>query len=136
MERRVPAYLAPRFPGAAMKRLVLGALLGAGLVIMAVQVMDHTGEVFAQPLPPQHRTAAGDQLIALPGTVGETGQLHVVIDPKQRVMSVYHIERGTGKIGLRSVRNIHWDLQMMEFDSEQPLPGDIRALLEQSSRRN
>jgi len=45
-------------------------------------------------------------------------------------MSVYHIELATGKIALRSVRNIHWDLQMTEFNSADPLPREIRSLLE------
>ena len=30
-----------------------------------------------------------------------------------------------------SVRNIHWDLQMMEFNGVNPLPREIRLQLEQ-----
>jgi hypothetical protein len=45
-------------------------------------------------------------------------------------MSVYHIGLTTGKIALRSVRNIHWDLQMTEFNGEAPLPREIQALIE------
>ncbi|KKK49390.1 hypothetical protein LCGC14_3135540 [marine sediment metagenome] len=118
-----------------MKGLVLGALAGAGLVMAAIEAKDHGSKVFAQQLPLQSRIAAGE-LIALPGAIGQTGQLLTVIDPKQRVMSVYHIDSATGKIGLRSVRNIHWDLQMTYFDNEGLLPQEIRALLEQSNTRN
>lgn len=121
-----------------MKRLVLGALAGAGLVMAAFGAMDHGSQGFAQQLGPQQcfvadgqRVVADGQLIAVPGVVGETGQLLTVIDPRQRVMSVYHIDSASGKIGLRSVRNIHWDLQMMDFDNEGLPPREIRALLEQ-----
>ncbi|HYW79939.1 MAG TPA: hypothetical protein VE890_10210 [Thermoguttaceae bacterium] len=126
-----------------MKRLVLGALTGAVLVMAAFGAMDHGSEGFAQQFASQQRmvqqrlvadgqrVVLGDQLIAVPGAIDEKGQLLTVIDPKQRVMSVYHIDSATGKIGLRSVRNIHWDLQMMEFDNEGLPPREIRALLEQ-----
>jgi hypothetical protein len=126
-----------------MKRLVLGALVGAGLVIGTFGLLDYQSEGFAQQLASQprvvqqriasggQRAVAGEQLIAVPGVVGETGQLLTVIDPKQRVMSVYHIDSASGKIGLRSVRNIHWDLQMMDYDNEGIPPREIRALLEQ-----
>jgi hypothetical protein len=29
------------------------------------------------------------------------------------------------------VRNIHWDLQMMEFNGTRPLPDEVRSILEQ-----
>ncbi|MEE8452531.1 MAG: hypothetical protein V3R99_11475 [Thermoguttaceae bacterium] len=114
-----------------MKRLVLGALAGAGLVMVALGAMDDSGKGFAQQLSPQQRIVAGDRLIAVPVVVEETGQLLTVSDPNGRVMSVYHIDSASGKIGLRSVRNIHWDLQMMDFDNEGLSPLEIRALLEQ-----
>ena len=53
-----------------------------------------------------------------------------VIDPRQRSMSVYHVELSTGEITLKSVRNIQWDLQMMDFNGTNPLPKEIRAVLD------
>ncbi len=120
-----------------MKRLVLGALTGAGLVIGAFGLIDYRSMGFAQQVRPQRiaaegrRAVVGEQLIAVPGVVGEKGQLLMVIDPRQRVISVYHIDSDSGKIGLRSVRDIHWDLQMTDFDIEGLPPREIRALLEQ-----
>ena len=61
---------------------------------------------------------------------GEKSQLITVLDPRQHVMCVYHVDLATGKIALRSVRNIHWDLQMMYLNNESPLPLEIRSLLE------
>ena len=46
-------------------------------------------------------------------------------------MAVYHIDTTTGEIVLKSVRNIHYDLKMIEFNGTSPLPREIRSLLEQ-----
>jgi len=46
-------------------------------------------------------------------------------------MGVYRVDSVSGKITLCSVRNIHWDLQMIYLNNENPLPQEIRALLEQ-----
>jgi hypothetical protein len=114
-----------------MKQVVLGVLLGAGLVMAAVGLFDQRSEVFAQRLSPYQSTGADDQLIAVPARVGEQGQLLTLIDPRQQVMGVYHIDLATGKITLRSVRNFRWDLQMTYLNNEGPLPEEIRSLLEQ-----
>lgn len=113
-----------------MKVAMLGALAGAGLVIAALGTLDHRNDAFAQRVTPYDQAGAANQLIALSAPVGEKGQLLTVIDPRLRVMSVYHVDVATGKIALRSVRNIHWDLQMTHFNSESPLPDEIRSLLE------
>jgi len=70
-------------------------------------------------------------LIALNSDVIEGRQQVVVIDAKTRVMSVYHIEQGTGVISLKSVRSIAADLLMDEFNTGSPLPREIRAILDQ-----
>lgn len=114
-----------------MKKAVLGALAGAGLVMSAVGALDHRSEVFAQRLAAEHPSGAGNELIAVPGPAGEKGQLLTVIDPRMRAISVYRIEPTAGKITLCSVRNIHWDLQMSHLNNERPLPQEIRSLLEQ-----
>ena len=64
-------------------------------------------------------------------SIGEARQQLTVIDPQMRVVSVYHIDSASGEIALKSVRNIHWDLQMVEFNASSPAPREIRALLEQ-----
>jgi len=48
---------------------------------------------------------------------------------------VYRVESATGKIELKSVRRIHWDLQMTNLNTEKPLPQEIRSLLEQRLHR-
>jgi hypothetical protein len=53
-----------------------------------------------------------------------------VIDPAARRIAVYHVNRDTGEIQLKSVRNIAWDLGMEYFNSGSPLPEEIRKGLE------
>jgi hypothetical protein len=50
-----------------------------------------------------------------------------VIDPKARVMSVYTIDPKSGEITLRSVRNITWDLQLIEFNATSPTPRELKS---------
>ena len=114
-----------------MKATVLGTLASVGLLIAVLGVFGHRGEVFAQKVMPLPTVNGGSQLIVVPTPVGANAQLLTVIDPNLRVMSVYRIDLATGKIALCSVRNIHWDLQMTYLNNEDPLPQEIRALLEQ-----
>jgi hypothetical protein len=53
-----------------------------------------------------------------------------VIDAESRRIAVYHVNRESGEIQLKSVRNIAWDLGMEYFNSGHPLPEEIRKGLE------
>lgn len=118
-----------------MNRAVLGALAGAALVMVSVCALAPQGEVFAQRLGSESPSGGSGQLIALPGPTDESGQLYTVFDPQMRAISVYHVDGTTGKIVLRSVRNIHWDLQLTSLNNESPLPQEIRSLLQQRQDR-
>ena len=72
---------------------------------------------------------AATELLALSSDAEPGRQQVVVIDTKTRVMSVYHIEHASGAITLKSVRSIQADLQMDEFNTQSPLPREIRAIL-------
>ncbi len=114
-----------------MKRAVLGAFVGAGLMAVAVGLFDWCGQVFAQRAAAYPAPQAGSgELIAVP-SAGERGQLLTVIDPRQQTLGVYSIDPATGKITLRSVRAIRWDLQMTDFNGDNPLPREVRLQLEQ-----
>ncbi len=113
-----------------MKSTMLGALAGTGLLLMAMGVLDRGTEAQAQ-WPPSSASRAGSsgELIALSSPAGDACDLVTVIDPKARTMCVYQIEKATGKIALRGVRNISWDLQMTYYNNEKPLPQDVQAML-------
>lgn len=113
-----------------MKTMVLGVLVGVGLVIAAVGVLPDRSEALAQRIPPYRLTSADGELIALSTTVGDKYQQLTVIDPKLRVLSIYHVDLASGDVELRCVRNIHWDLQMTYYNGKTPLPQEIQSLLE------
>jgi len=97
--------------------------------------MNRGGELMAQHVVPYSQSTpqpvSGGELIAVPSPAGDKGQMLTVLDPHQQTMGVYWIEAGTGKITLRSVRNIRFDLMMTDFNGDNPLPREIRLQLEQ-----
>ena len=113
-----------------MKNCVLGAL--AGVAAVAIWF---SGDWPTEPAYGRTGQALGgapaDLIVLGTSTNGQFQQL-TLLDPQTHVMSVYHIDGGSGRIELKSIRNIHWDLQMDEFNGSAPLPGEIRALLEQN----
>ena len=110
---------------------------------LVVGFLDRRQEALAQhpftqtaysPAAPQPGTpvyGSGGELIAVPSSMSDKGQLLTVLDPRQQTMGVYWIEASTGKITLRSVRNIRYDLLMTDFNGDNPLPREIRMQLEQ-----
>jgi len=113
-----------------MRTAVLGALIGAGLVIAAAAAAPERSDILGQRVGTSPAVAAGGEMIALSCVVGERYQQVTVLDPKLKVLSVYHIELATGNVKLCCVRNIHWDLQVMHYNGEHPLPREIQSLLE------
>lgn len=110
-----------------MKAAVIGSSIVAGLLIWAVGVFADSREAYAQRHAPQE-ASTGSDLIAFTTAVGENQQL-TIIDPKDRVISVYHVE-SDGKIALKSVRQIKWDLKMVHLNSAAPLPQEVRSLVQ------
>jgi hypothetical protein len=110
-----------------MRLSFVGALLGASLVIGAMAGRSSSEPAYGPPIDVPARAGCSDS-ITHHVTATEGGPLtHTVFDPRQRVMAVYHEDRASGEITLKSVRNITWDLQMIEFNSGKPLPQDIRS---------
>lgn len=107
-----------------------------GLVVSVVLVVALAGggppEAQAQRagLQPADRGAPTD-LIALSFDGGEGRQQVTLIDPRTRVMAVYHVDRTSGALALKSVRNVVWDLQMEEFNTDNPAPSEIKPLTQQ-----
>lgn len=116
--------------GYAMRTWLLGLLVISGLVMAAAGVLPDRGEALAQRIPPPHTALADGALIALSTTVGDKYQQLSVIDPKLRVLSVYHVDLASGNVELKCVRTIHWDLQMTYYNGKGPMPQDIQSLVE------
>jgi uncharacterized protein YfaP (DUF2135 family) len=116
--------------GKAMKKLALGALAAVGLVVALGLALDLRNSAFGQRVAP-YASPEGSDLIVVPAAAGDKTQILTVIDPRTQAMGVYHVDLQTGKIALRSVRTLRWDLQMTYMNNENPLPQEIRGLLEQ-----
>jgi hypothetical protein len=108
------------------------SLVGALLVVVLVIAV--TGERLAsqQPAVPLVDTQAqgSGNLLAHVWSADGQSQVVTVIDSRQRVLAVYHVDRTTGQITPKSIRNITWDLQMIDFNTGSPLPQDIRSGLQ------
>ena len=110
-----------------MRMVALGLCCLAGFLVAQLG-SEYPGPAQAQyPLP---ASTNGQGMIAL-SSEGESHQQVVLVDVQKRVMSVYHIDRQTGAIALKGVRNVQWDLLMEEYNGSKPLPQEIRRLLEQ-----
>ena len=104
-----------------------------GMAVAALVLVLGFPQAQAQRTPSQERAYSGEQLIALPYDAGDGRQQVTIVDPKTRVMAVYHVDKTNGSLALRSVRNVQWDLLMEEYNTSHgsPTPRDIRALAEQ-----
>jgi hypothetical protein len=108
--------------------------VAAGMMLVVIVAFTLVAWFTQNPLSAQQPPAVkplvlSDGLIALSSDTADGRQQVTVIDSKTRVMSVYHVEHTTGVISLKSVRDISADLKMDEFNTESPLPREIRAIL-------
>lgn len=106
------------------------------LFVIVVLLGDNLSAVFAQrpttAASLQNGTAAGDSLLSHSVELGDGRQQITLIDSRTRSLAVYQVDPRTGAITLKSARNVHWDLQMDEFNNGgNPTPKEIRSLLEQ-----
>jgi hypothetical protein len=112
-----------------MRNAWVGLCLGAVLSLVATGVWEARPTAWGQ-FPERSRTAnSGGDLVSFAWDSGNHEHL-AVLDPQTRVMSIYEVNRTSGAITLKSVRNIGWDLQLEEFNSTNPTPREIRSLVE------
>lgn len=113
-------------------RSVVGLGLCGSLVIAVSLLASAWDTAFAQrSLTAEQVHRPESSLIALSFAAGEKLQQVAVVDPAKRVIGVYHIDAATGQVELKSVRKIEWDLEMVQFNGTDPLPEEIRSLMEQ-----
>jgi hypothetical protein len=122
-----------------MKRALLGALVCIGLVLTVgaggdrnealTQRATPAGAAPANPILSSPAAVAGNDLIVVPTMTADRGQMLTVVDPRNKVIGVYHID-ATGKIELRGVRNISCDLQLMYLNNSGLLPLEIQSMLQ------
>jgi hypothetical protein len=105
-----------------MRNAILGAVLIASLWMVAAG-MDRLSA--AGPVP----GVAGRELITMSTPIaGDKGQMLTIVDPQLKTICVYHVDAASGAIALKSVRNIHWDLQMGVYNGVNPLPSELSSM--------
>ncbi len=120
-----------------MRGAALALVCGSSFALVLAMVSGEGGAVYGQrpaaPAPPPvstgTRAAQTSDLIALSNELGGGSQQLILVDARARVIGVYHVDRATGQVVLKSVRNVQGDLQMDEFNSGGPTPQEIRSLL-------
>jgi hypothetical protein len=115
-----------------MRGWISGMVLGLAVVALGVVGFADT----QAPRATSHErsvqgAASSPDLLALSHDGGDGRQQITIVDPRQRVMAVYHVDRASGALQLKSVRNLQWDLVIEDYNSGSPAPRDIRALKEQ-----
>ena len=111
-----------------MRHTVLVALASAAVAWLVMASSDGGGRASAQRATTLPEATTG--LIALPTALADGRQALTIVDPRTRVVSVYQIDLNKGEIALRGVRNIHWDLQIDEYNGVSPSPAEVRSLIE------
>jgi hypothetical protein len=108
---------------------MIGVLIGAFSCVLAAA---ESG--YAQVGPAGHEmqssSATAGNLITHVTAIEGQPLVVTVIDTNKQVMATYQIDRQTGEITLKGVRNITWDLQMINFNTAKPLPQEVRSGLQ------
>lgn len=96
------------------------------VVLAAFLVIPAPGIAVSQTAPASLAGGSDVQLVSsmLPGGTQQV----VVLDNAARTMAVYHVEPSQGKIQLKSVRTLVWDLRMEQFNANAPLPSELRQV--------
>lgn len=114
-----------------MRSAVVGGAFTAAIVAGLIIGWMTTSRADAQrPIQGMARPAEDASMVAMSTDVDERRTQLTIVDPQTRALVVYHIDKASGEVSLRSVRNVHWDLQMDEFNGKNPLPREIRSLLQ------
>lgn len=110
-----------------MRAAMGGVLLGLGVLVgVAVGFPEALGQRPGLPQP----VAGSPDLLALSFDAGDGRQQIAVLDPRQRALAVYHIDRASGAVSLKCVRNLQYDLLIEDFNTAPgtPTPREIRTL--------
>jgi hypothetical protein len=68
-------------------------------------------------------------MMAFSRVLHDSAEQLTLIDPVTRSVCVYHVEPASGKITLRSVRRLEWDLQLNAYNTADPQPLEVRSMV-------
>lgn len=108
-------------------------VLGIGMCGFAFATMAWLA--YAEPTYPGRigvHSAGTDLITHFQALEGGSTQV-ILVDPHAKVMSVYHIGalgEDKGKIQLKSVRPLRWDMELTSYQTGKPLPEELRSAAE------
>lgn len=107
------------------RRWPLLGFIGAALLWGASPGAAQNGSSPLQSIPQGTELAEGLQS----HVISQPGRPHTVVvtDPVKKVIAVYFIDPANGNLDLKSVRNISWDLDILQHNTGDPKPQDVRA---------
>ncbi len=111
-----------------MWKSILAAIVVFATLTLGVELFRSPSSLYAQKGATRPPSTG---LIVHSTTIEGGGEHMIMVDPETRVMAVYHVDGTNGKVSLRSVRNLQWDLLIEEFNGGEPSPREIRTLLNQ-----
>ncbi len=100
----------------------LALTLGGVLLGLSLQLGQHR-------LLAQDKQATDSSMIAFTSENGPDGKLFCLIDPKEKVLSIYEFDLKKSKLKLAAVRHVGADHQLAEFNNEEPSVSKIEQLV-------
>ena len=110
-----------------MRATIAGFFVGILFCWIAFNFGDQSGHAVAGNLDASSGTASVDGSVSVFAT--SDGHQLTLVETSKRTLCVYHIDSKTGEITLKSVRSYGWDLELEHFNGTEPLPGQIRSML-------
>lgn len=111
-----------------MRDTFVGMVLGSALTVFAIVGWQTQPNAHGQTTQDViNRNAENTVVMTVP--LGEVGQRVIVYDKNQYTLAVYDVDTLNGRVALRSVRQTQWDLALDEFNSTQPKPDEVKAMI-------
>ena len=111
-----------------MRDTFVGIVLGAFLTTFALVGWRTQPTAHGQTTADHRPSAENTTVMTVP--MGEAGQRVIVFDKDRHTLAVYEVDTLGGRIALRSVRQVQWDLALEEFNALPPKPAEVRVMME------
>jgi hypothetical protein len=79
---------------------------------------------------PSHPAGTTEKLWLTTLPLDDSRHALIVVDPILRQVAVYHVDAAAGTLTLKSSRDISADLQVGDFNAQEPKPASLRKMLE------
>ena len=110
-----------------MRATIAGFFVGILFCWFVFVLGDQSRQAVAGSLEAADDTASVDGSVSVFATAD--GHQLTLVEKNKQSLCVYHIDSKTGEITLKSVRSYGWDLELEHFNGTEPLPRQIRSML-------